>query len=544
MSIGSYFLARAARLPKPRFRVTRTRNIRVKMGDGIELATELYVPRNGVRSPTILMRVPYGLRGFTVVAEIYAERGYNAVIQACRGTGGSGGEFDPLSHERDDGLATLEWIKAQPWFDGRLGLSGPSYLGYAQWAISDALPKQSALAVKVTSAEFKSVVFPGGSFNLGLLFGWIQVIEGIRDQPMRTARRIGSGGIERRSLRSSMRLPLIDADKRIFGREVGFWRRWLTDAVGNDAFWEPLDHTHRIGTRTPPTSFVSGWYDFMLDQLLRDYETLVDAGGRARLTVGPWWHASEELQYESLRDTLSWMNAELFNDRSALHDKPVRLHIGGRNEWHSFAAYPPGVPDTQIWHLHPEKVLSQRPVKASEPDRYTYNPKDPTPSIGGAMFAFNGAGPVNQAKLEARKDVLVYSSEPLAGDITIIGNVRAMIYARASHHNADLFAKLCDVDEKGVSTNICDGIIRKTSGDPAVPDDIWKLNFKLHATAYTFKRGHRLRLIVASGAHPRYARNTGTDEPFGTATKLMPVDIEVFHDPARPSAIHLPVFEL
>src|SRR5689334_1664084 len=269
MSIGSYFLARAARLPRARFRIARTKNIRVKMRDGVELAAEVYRPRNGVRSPTLLMRVPYGLRGFTVVAEIYAERGYNAVVQACRGTGGSGGEFDPLSHERDDGLATLEWIKSQPWFDGRLGLSGPSYLGYAQWAISDALPKTSAMAVKVTSAEFKSVVFPGGSLNLGLLLGWIQVIEGIRSQPVRTARRIGSGGIERRSRNSSMRPPLIDADRRIFGREVGFWRRWLTDAVGNDAFWEPLDHTHRIGTRTPPTSFVSGWYDFMLDQLLR-----------------------------------------------------------------------------------------------------------------------------------------------------------------------------------------------------------------------------------------------------------------------------------
>jgi len=544
MSIGSYFLGRAARLPKARFGVTRTRSIRVKMRDGVELATEIYLPKNGVRSPTILMRVPYGLRGFTVVAEIYAERGYNAVIQACRGTGGSGGEFDPLSHERDDGLATLDWIKTQPWFDGRLGASGPSYLGYAQWAISDALPKQSALAIKVTSAEFKSVVFPGGSVNLGLLFGWIQVIEGIRDQPMRTARRIGSGGIERRSLSSSMRLPLIDADKRIFGREVSFWRRWLTDAVGNDAFWEPLDHTHRIGPRTPPASFVSGWYDFMLDQLLRDYETLVDAGGRARLTVGPWWHVSEELQYESLRDTLSWMNAELYNDRTALHDKPVRLHIGGRNEWHSFAAYPPGVPDVQIWHLHPDKVLSQRPVKTSEPDRYAYNPKDPTPSVGGAMFAFTGAGPVNQSKLEARKDVLVFTSEPQVSDLTIVGNVQAIIYARASHHNADLFVKLCDVDDKGISTNICDGIIRKTSSDAAVPDDIWKLNFKLHATAHTFRRNHRLRLIVASGAHPRFARNTGTDEPFGTATKLVPVDIEIFHDPARPSAIHLPVFEL
>lgn len=544
MTIASYFLARAARLPKARFPVDRTRKIRVKMRDGVELATELYRPRNGVRSPTILMRVPYGLQGFTIVAEIYAERGYNAVIQACRGTGGSGGEFDPLSYERDDGLATLDWMSSQPWFDGRLGLSGPSYLGYAQWAISDALPRTAAMAVKVTSAEFKSVVFPGGSFNLGLLFGWIQVIEGIRSQPMRTARRIGSGGIERRSRSSSMRLPLIEADRRIFGREISFWRRWFTDAIGNDAFWEPLDHTHRIGARTPPTSFVSGWYDFMLDQLLRDYETLVDAGGRARLTVGPWWHVSEELHYESLRDTLSWMNAELYNDRSLLHDKPVRLHIGGRNEWHSFAAYPPGVPDMQIWHLHPDKVLSQRPVKASEPDRYTYDPRDPTPSVGGAMFAFTGAGPVNQATLESRKDVLVFTSEPLVADLSIIGNVRAMLYARASQPNADLFVRLCEVDGKGISTNICDGIIRKTSGDPAVPDDIWKLSLRLHATAYTFRRNHRLRLIVASGAHPRYARNTGTDEPLGTATRLVPVDMEIFHDHAHPSAIHLPVFEL
>jgi putative CocE/NonD family hydrolase len=544
MSIGSYFLARAARLPRARFRTTRTRNIRVKMSDGATLETELFVPRNGVRSPTILMRVPYGLTGFSTVAELYAERGYNAVVQACRGTGGSDGEFDPLSHERDDGLATLGWIKAQPWFDGRLGLSGPSYLGYAQWAISDALPRQSAMSVKVTSAEFRSIVFPGGSFNLGLMFGWIQVIEGIRNMPMRTARRMGSGGIERRSLGASMRLPLVDADKRIFGREVPFWRNWLTNSIGNDAFWEPLDHTHRIGARTPPTSFVSGWYDFMLDQLLRDYETLVDTGGRARLTVGPWWHVSEELQFESIRDTLSWMGAELLGDRTGLHDKPVRLHIGGRDEWHSFAAYPPGTPDTQIWHLHPERVLSQRPVKSSEPDRYTFNPKDPTPSVGGAMFAFTGAGPVNQARLEARKDVLTFTSEPVFADLTIIGNVRAVIYARASHPNADLFVKLCDVDEKGVSTNICDGIIRKSTADPAVPDDIWKLNFKLHATAYTFKRNHSLRLIVASGAHPRYARNTGTDEPFGTATRLTPVDIEIFHDPAHPSAIHLPVFEL
>ncbi len=544
MSLGSYFLARGMKLPKRLSKAKRTRGLRLAMADGVELETELFTPADTLKHPTILMRMPYGLRGFSTVAEIYAERGFNVVIQACRGTGNSSGDFEPLRHERDDGLETLSWIKAQPWFDGRLGLSGPSYLGYAQWAISDALPKQAAMAIKVTSAEFRSIVFPGGAFQLGLWLGWMQVIEGLRSNALKTARSMTSGGIERRSLAASMKLPLIDADRRATGRDIPFWKGWLTHSIGNDTFWEPLDHTHRLGMRTPPTSFVSGWYDFMINQLLRDYETLADAGCRVRLTVGPWFHVSQELQAESIRDTLVWMNAELLGDRSGLRDRPVRLHIGGLNEWREFDAYPPGAPDIQIWSIHPDKVLSQRPVKASAPDRYGYDPRDPTPNVGGAMFAFTGAGPVDQAPLEKRNDVLLYTSEPLFHDVTIIGSVRAMIYARASLPNADLFVKLCDVDETGRSINICDGIIRKTSADPAMPDDIWKLTFRLNATAHCFKRDHRLRLIIASGAHPRYARNTGTDEPFGTATTLLPVEIEIFHDPARPSAIHLPVYEL
>ena len=544
MSLGTFFLARAAQLPKRRFRAQRTRDLRIEMRDGIALETELFVPRAGGRFPTLLIRIPYGLRGFSTAAEAYAERGYNVVIQACRGTSKSEGEFDPLSHERDDGLDTLAWIKAQPWYDGRFGTSGASYLGYAQWAICDALPRQSAMAVKVSSAEFRSIVFPGGGFALGLWLGWIQVIEGLRNDPLRFARGIGSGAIEKRTLAASMKLPLIDADRRVTGHDVPFWKHWLDNSIGSDGFWEALDHTHRLGPRTPPTSFVSGWYDFMLDQLLRDYETLTDAGVRTQLTVGPWWHVSPELQYAGMRDTLTWMRSELYGDRSSLPDKPVRLFIGGQDEWRDFDHYPPGTPDTQIWHLHPDKVLSQRPVKSGEPERYTYDPNDPTPNLGGALFAFVGAGPLDQAPLERRNDVLVFTSEPLFSDVTVIGNVRAVIYARASLPDADLFVKLCDVDPSGRSTNICDGYIRKTSADPAVADDVWKLNFKLHATAHTFRRDHRLRLIVASGAHPRFARNTGTAEPFGTAATLASVDVEIFHDPARPSAIHLPVYEL
>jgi putative CocE/NonD family hydrolase len=544
MSIASRLLARAYKLPRRQGRARHFAGLMVPMRDGITLETSHYAPGPEGDYPTILMRVPYGLRGFGTVAECYAERGYHVVLQACRGTGKSGGEFDPLVREREDGLDTLSWIKAQPWFDGRLGTSGPSYLGYAQWAICDALPKHSAMSVKVTSAEFRSIVFPGGAFHLGLWLSWLQTIEGLRDNPMLMFQRMVTGTVERRTLKASMKLPLLDADKRATGHVVPFWRRWLTDSIDNDSFWEPIDHTHRLGARTPPNHFVSGWYDFMIDQLLRDYASLVEAGQTPYLTIGPWTHVANDLQAESVRQTLVWMDAKLRGDTAALRTNPVRIHVSGTDQWHEFEQFPPGLPDTQIWHIHPDGVLSQRPVRLSEPDRYTYDPRDPTPAIGGAMFAFKGAGKVDNATLEARKDLLVYTSEPLVAPITILGNVRVTLYARATLPNADYFVRLCDVDENGLSTNICDGLVRITSAAPAVVDDIWKLNFKLHATAHAFRRDHRLRLIVASGAHPRFARNTGTDEPIGEATRLLPADMEIFHDPQHPTAIHLPVYEI
>ncbi|HZY49659.1 MAG TPA: CocE/NonD family hydrolase [Devosia sp.] len=544
MSVGTFFLRRAAKLPKRLCRARAERGLMVPVRDGVRLETEVYTPRLEGKHPTILIRAPYGLRGFGTAAEVYAERGFNCVIQACRGTGRSEGEFDPLTHERNDGLDVLDWIKAQPFYDGRLGTAGPSYLGYAQWAICDALPRQSAMSVKVSSAEFRSIVFPGGGFQLQLWLSWIQVIEGIRTNVLGFARSIGSGAIEKQTLAASLVLPLTNADRLATGHDVPFWKHWLGNSIGSDEFWHELDHTHRLGPRTPPTSFVSGWYDFMIDQLLRDYETLTEAGRPTRLTIGPWWHVSPELQYESIRDTLSWMNAELNGDPSGLGAAPVRLHIGGSNQWREFQSFPPGAPDTQVWHLHPDQVLSQRPVKASTPDAYRYDPADPTPSVGGAMFAFTGAGPQDQARLESRNDVLLYTSEPLFSDLTVIGNVRAVIYARASLPDADLFVRLSDVDPSGQSINICDGYLRKSSADAAVPDNVWKLTIRLNATGHCFRRDHRLRLLIASGAHPRYARNTGTSEPFGTTTTLVPMDMEIFHDPTRPSAIHLPVYEL
>jgi putative CocE/NonD family hydrolase len=530
MSVGSLVLAKLYGLPPRLYGTTRQRDIALPMDDGITLMTDVYSPRVEGPHPTILMRLPYGRNGFGTVAECYAERGFHVVLQACRGTEKSGGQFDPLVNERADGLATLRWIKAQDWYDGRLGLSGPSYLGYAQWAICDELPEISAMATKVTSAEFQSVVFPSGAFHLGLWLSWLQVIEGLRGNPLKMSGTMFSGGVEKRTARAAMTLPLLHADKAAVGHDVPFWQSWFQSAIGNDEFWKAIDHRHRLSPKTPPNHFISGWHDFMLDQLLRDYQTLVSFGHTPHLTVGPWTHIANDLQSESMRETLVWMRAQLLGDSSGLRDKPVRIHISGLNEWREYDRYPPGPPDMQSWFIGSGGGLSRSEPASPASDRYRYDPANPTPNIGGNMFAFTGAGPVDNAPRENRADVLSYTSEPLAEDLTIIGQTQVTLHARASLPHVDFFLRLCDVGLDGVSINVCDGLIRVTPETPVEPDGNWRLTFTLHAAAHAFRAGHRLRLQVSSGAHPRYARNLGTDEPVGTATKMVANDVEIFHD--------------
>lgn len=541
MSLPSLFLAWIEDLPPRLNAVRKTRGIPLTMHDGVVLKTDHYAPKADGPHPTILMRLPYGRKGFGAICEAYAERGFHVVIQACRGTERSGGKFDPFTNERADGLATLDWIKAQPWFDGRIGLTGPSYLGYAQWAISDALPPTAALATKVTTSNFRPVVFPSGAFHLNLWLSWVQVIEGLRNRPISTAARMFSGDIERRTERAAAVLPLIDADKVAVGHKIGFWRHWFDNAIGNDAFWAELDHSHRLSKDTPPVHFISGWYDFMLDPLLADYQRLVELGHQPYLTIGTWFHVAEELQRDNLRETILWMRAKLQGDDSELRKKPLRLHISGRDEWHEFDRYPPGRPNLVTFNIAGSGKLSQHEKARMGSDAYRYDPADPTPNVGGAIFAFTGAGAVDQAPLESRDDTLTYTGPVLTREMTTIGSAEVTLHARASLPNVDFFVRLSDVDPNGTSTNICDGFTRVTPSTERQPDGTWRLTIPLHATAHCFRPGHRVRLLIASGAHPRYARNLGTEEPINTAKAMQANDVEIFH---ADTSISLPTYQL
>ncbi|HHB82494.1 MAG TPA: CocE/NonD family hydrolase [Devosia sp.] len=545
VSIASHLMSLMYQLPPARYSVKITHDVSLEAKEGIRLMTDIYSPKEPGPHPTLLMRTPYGRFGFGVVAEAYAARGFITVLQACRGTDGSGGEFDPLLNERDDGLATLDWIKQQEWFDGRLGLTGPSYLGFTQWAICDELPAGAALSAKVTSSDFESVVFPGGSFSLQLWLSWMQTIHGLEKELFGMSVRFATGDVERRTEKTALTLPLAHADVAAVGEEVPFWRTWLDTAIDNPDFWAARDHSMRLDANTPPNCFVSGWYDIMVDEHIADYRRLVEAGHTPHLTIGPWFHTDNDLQGACLNQTISWMSAHLLGEKSALRKNPVRIYISGREIWHECEIYPPARAKQKTFFLGDKASLKTSPTGGKTPDKYTYDPADPTPNVGGAIFAFVGAGAADNTELEKRKDVLTYTSAPLRNDLTIIGNASVTLYVRSSLQYTDFFARLCDVDQKGVSTNICDAILRITPEKFATLNKgIIALTIKLHATAHTFLKAHRLRLQVSSGAHPRFARNFGTNEPIGSATELKIAHQEVFHGENYPSALNLPVVDL
>lgn len=542
MSAASTVLAGLFGIPLGEYGVAPVDEFDISPEPGVALRTRLYRPDVAGTFPTLMMRVPYGFLGFGTVAELYAERGYYCILQACRGTGDSSGVFDPLRNERTDGLATLAWLDQQPWYDRRLGLTGPSYLGYAQWAIADALPPTSAIATKVSTANFEPVVFPGGSFALQLWLSWLQVVEGLTEAPMTAGLQIATGDIERQTARVAGNLPLIDSDVELTGHPVPFWREWFDSAIDNPDFWSPLDHRTRMSADTPPNHFVSGWYDFMIDQLMDDYQRLVDLGQRPYLTVGDWHHISPELQAESVRETLPWMEAHLKGNVAALRTKPVRIHISGGTGWRELDSFPPPNMAPAGLYLHEAGRLDSAVPEDGQPTAYIYDPADPTPSIGGAFFAFSGAGRVDNRKLEQRLDVITFTSGALSEDLTVIGQPELTLFARSSSDNTDFFARLTDVHPGGRSENICDAIIRITPEMPRRSDGTWEIKLRLHHCAHTFLRGHAIRLQVSSGAHPRFARNTGTGEPVGTATRLVQQGQSIFHDSMRPSRLILPVW--
>jgi uncharacterized protein len=288
------FFTRQSRkgLPAPACAVALERGIRIPMPDGTHQIADRYIPQTGEPCPALLVRTPYG-RGFPydfMYGGLFAEHGYNVLLQSTRGTGGSGGSHEPFTDEAADAQATIAWLREQPWFNGSLATIGASYLGFTQWALAnDAPPELKAMVVQVSTEDFYGFLYPGGAFAMeATLTGVAAMLS--QDKGFRPF----MGAVLRLMLtyrKVARMLPLVPGYKLAFGKRVGYLEDWLAHPAAGDRYWGPRRANPDINS-LPPVHLLGGWYDVVIDGTLDSYRRLREAGRTVRLVVGPWNHSS------------------------------------------------------------------------------------------------------------------------------------------------------------------------------------------------------------------------------------------------------------
>ncbi len=522
-------------LPAKRYEAGWEPGLVVPAADGSPLITDHYFPRGEGDFPTLLVRSPYG-RGLPWSPQyglLFAEQGFHVVLQSCRGTGGSGGAFHLWRNEVADGLATVSWLRGQPWFSGALGTVGPSYLGYTQWALAvDPPPELKAMVVQVGLHDPYALFHADGVLRLE---NALAVGAGMTYQHRGIAPFLRATLRLQRRLRSVITaLPLRGAYQSALGGEVPWLHDVMTHTDPKDAYWAGASPAPPAERLRIPTALVTGWHDALLDQTLDQYDRLRQAGCETALLVGPWTHTSALQQGwpEVFAESLAWLRAHLYADPSGLRPTAVRVHTGGTAPaWRDLGEWPPALAATP-WYPTPGGYLTQQPPTESAPlTTFRYDPDDPTPSLGGPLLS-RTAGPRDNGTLEARDDVLVFTGPQLTEPVDMLGPVSARLSISTDTGHADIFTRLCDVDAQGRSVNICDGLVRLRATGHASS----QITVPMSATAHRFAVGHRIRWQISGGAHPRYARNPGTGESAMDATTFTPVRITVHTD----SALMLP----
>jgi uncharacterized protein len=517
------------------------RDVKVTMPDGIVLLTDIYHPVGVAEAPTLLERTPYGRQGPAAVSiDEFASRGYRFVLQACRGTDGSGGAHSYFS-ERADGRAAADWIAEQPWFNGSLGTYGGSYMGFTQWALASTRPPYlKAMAVGLSASVRSFSWYPGGSLALEVIIPWD--VGAVSFNRARADTDTSPEGIQRMVdvMRAGFdHLPLGEAIRTITGEDLELYQQQIRHAGLDDPFWTELNYFPLLESWTVPTLLVDGWHDYPLLQVVRDFEALRRAGAPTWLRIGAGGHIGGGGEGGMVEAPLAWFDTYLLGRSGLLPARLVRIDIQGEGGgWCELDDWPPPAEPVR-WYLQPSGGLAQVAPENGPPDRYRYDPADPTPAAGGTGMLTGGA--VDNRTLEVRPDVLLYTSELLTEPLVAVGPVEAELWVASSLDYVDFFVRLCDVWPDGRSMNVCDGLQRFGPDSIAREGDgAFRIKVTLWPVGHRWAPGHRLRVQVSSGAHPVYARNLGTGEALATATTMRTADQTVYHSPGRLSYLTLP----
>ncbi|TPW99840.1 CocE/NonD family hydrolase, partial [Schumannella luteola] len=315
------------------------------MDDGVELLGDLYAPDGADPTlPTILIRGPYGRSGpLGGMARVLAYEGFPVLFVSSRGTWGSQGVFTPQVDEQRDGIATVRWVRSQPWFTGHLAMTGESYMGYTQWAIAGRMQREhpdeapEAYIMQITMPDFGAITWDNGAFSLRNALGWTRMMVRMRQGG---AALLGMLLPDPKLAKAFDVLPLSAGDAAASGETVHWYQDWVRHEKLTDEYWTQQSHTESVADVTAPVLMVTGWYDIFLPWQLRNYARLAAAGNPPRITIGPWGHVSPGRAVPAHRDTLAFLR-ETFLGRAWDRPAPVRAFQTGAEEWHDLASWPP-----------------------------------------------------------------------------------------------------------------------------------------------------------------------------------------------------------
>jgi uncharacterized protein len=551
--------------------VRRFFDVRSRMRDGVELSSDLWLPGSEGQYPLILLRTPYlktsqpGELNYSMLAKVFAERGYAVAVQDVRGRGDSDGTYGYYFQEGADGYDTIEWMAAQPWCNGRVGMMGPSYMGAAQWYAARHRPPHLVCIAPVVSPGdyFNELPCVGGAF-LQYRLQWCNSVAG--RVPQTNVRDDEWAAILKHR-------PLLSLDEEL-GRKLPLYRQWLEhDTL--DEYWKPLLLSEADYRRIDiPALHIGGLFDIYLCGTLRYWQGMArysPAANHQYLIVGPWDHVQAftggarkmgelELSDDSLLDVLQlhlrFFDCYLKGSAIRFSAPRVRLYVTGCNQWRECDAYPVSAVQNRKLYLSSQGGANSAlgdgrlvvtPPGDAPPDRYAYDPQDPIPLDA---FAPGGIYAVDRRLLEQRDDVLVYTGEVQSKSLEVLGQVSVELYAASDVLDTDFTASILDVYPDGRAVALgakVVGIIRARyrhslhQTQLLTPGKIEKYRIDLGHIAHAFRPGHCIRIEISSSAAPWYHPNPNTGNPIATDIGSRVARQTIYHDAQRPSALLLPI---
>lgn len=482
--------------------------VKIPMRDGVELAADFYQPvAASPQRGLLLVQSCYGRSRAmsTFSARVYAARGYQVLFVSSRGTFGSGGRFDPGRSEQADGQDVVRWMRAQPWYPGRFATAGASYLGYSQWALLRDPPEDCvAAAIPTGPHDLSRHSWGSGALALQRII-WSDMIARQEDPSpgllasiwALTTRADRQQGLQR----VLERLPLLDGVKDYFGGRAPWIEDMMTRSDLSDPYWAPTQHDVALERVAIPVLLVNGWLDLYSrqSQTFDQYRRLKERGCPVSLTVGPWGHV-ETSGLKTMPYIMKFLDSTVARENKVQDPLLARIFVTGAQEWREMDSWPPVTVPFTTYLRGDGSLGTAGPTTDVASSTFTFDPLDPTPTVE--------PGKDDKAVFGDRTDVLVYTSEPLEADVEVLGRPVVQLAHSSDIPFVDLAVRLSDLDPtSGVSRSVTERY-RALDQDR---DATLPLQLTLSDCAHRFRKGRCIRLSVAGGSFPMYARNLGTE---------------------------------